>query len=132
VRIPHAVRKIFCDWYILNPCAPFRIELRMSVFAFLEFESNWGIKHDCNLEKSWHEKRDLCTIKTSCKCQSLKNPPYKQSIYLIKLQKQPVLLFICDSLLFPKHNQVVKHHCIQSFTSWHLLNWMRVLRQKQI
>ncbi len=41
----------------------------------------------------WHI-RGLCTIKTPCKFHSLKPPPhYKQSIYLIKLQKQLVWIW---------------------------------------
>ncbi len=41
----------------------------------------------------WH-RRGLCTIKTPCKFHSLKPPPhYKQSIYLMKLQKQLVWIW---------------------------------------
>ncbi len=58
------------------------------------------IAHECHLKGVmtrenaliiWHI-RGLCTIKTACKFHILRCPPhYKQSIYLIKLQKRLIL-----------------------------------------
>lgn len=52
----------------------------------------------------------VCTTKTSCKFQGLKQPPhYKQSIYSIKLQKQ----LVCDDTWV----NTFAYDCLKSKTS---------------
>ncbi len=81
-------RKTFpkCVTFDMNPSEKHFIECALVVYSNLKEVTINQISFII-----WHI-RGLCTIKTSCRFHSLKHPPhYKQSIYLIKLQKWLVL-----------------------------------------
>ncbi len=83
---------------------------------------SWEIKFALII---WHI-RGLCSIKTSCKCHSLKHPPLnKQSIYLTKLHQW--LIWIWDGMWHHRGTNICisrsKHWLItgvQSLNGWHL------------